>query len=187
MLNTTDRDLVLQARRGDLDAFGELVRRYQTAVFNVCYRLAGERREAEDLTQEAFIRACQRLGTFDVDLPFGPWMRRVAANVALNRLERAGPQVIPLDDERDDLPAGPGGDPVAARECAEREESLRSALAALPPRYRAVIELRHFQDLSYAEIAQMLRIPVSDVKSYLFRARKALARALGVGGMGIRE
>jgi len=84
MPDPSDRDLALRARRGDAEAFGELVRRYQASVFNVCYRLLGERREAEDLAQEAFIRAYERLDTFDADLPFGPWMRRVAANLCLN-------------------------------------------------------------------------------------------------------
>ena len=75
MLDLDDRTLARQARRGDAQAFGELVRRYQTSVFNVCYRLAGERREAEDLTQEAFLRAYERLASFDDARPFGPWMR----------------------------------------------------------------------------------------------------------------
>lgn len=174
-----DRDLALRARRGDADAFGELVRRYQTSVFNVCYRLLGERREAEDLAQEAFIRAYERLNMFNAELPFGPWMRRVAANLGLNRLERerSAPVSVPLDEERD--PEGKGeGDPAAAREHVERAEGVRAAIQSLPPRYRAVIELRHFQELSYDEIAAALSLPVSDVKSHLFRARKLLAEKL---------
>lgn len=79
-----DRDLILRARRGETEAFGELVRLTQAAVFNVCYRLLGERREAEDLTQETFLRAWERLHTFDVERPFLPWIRRVAANLCLN-------------------------------------------------------------------------------------------------------
>jgi RNA polymerase sigma-70 factor (ECF subfamily) len=178
MPDASDRDLALRARRGDAEAFGELVRRYQVSVFNVCYRLLGERREAEDMAQEAFIRAYERLDTFNVDLPFGPWMRRVAANVCLNRLERArrAPVSVPLDDERD--PEAGGGDPAAAREHTERAEAVRAAILSLPPHHRAVIELRHFQELSYDEIAATLRIPLSDVKSHLFRARKALAGML---------
>lgn len=179
MPDPSDRDLALRARRGDAEAFGELVRRYQTSVFNVCYRLLGERREAEDLAQEAFIRAYERLDTFDADLPFGPWMRRVAANLCLNWMERArsAPVSVPLDDERDPEEVGEGN-PVSAREHAERAEAVRAALLSLPPRYRTVIELRHFHELSYDEIAATLRIPLSDVKSHLFRARKLLAGEL---------
>ena len=87
MSELSDRDLIQRARRGDAEAFGELVTRHQTSVFNVCYRILHERAEAEDMTQETFIRAHERLGTFDDDRPFGPWLRRVAANVCLNHLE----------------------------------------------------------------------------------------------------
>ncbi|MBI3241992.1 MAG: sigma-70 family RNA polymerase sigma factor [Chloroflexi bacterium] len=175
MPDVSDRDLVLRARRGDAEAFGELVRRTQTSVFNVCYRLMGERREAEDLAQEAFIRAYERLGTFDPDRPFGPWMRRVAANHCLNRLSAQAPADAPLDEERDE---DERGKPEAIREAREQAELVRAAILALPPNYRAVIELRHFQDMSYDEIAGLLSIPLSDVKSHIFRARKLLAEKL---------
>lgn len=178
MPDPSDRDLAVRAQRGDADAFGELVQRYQSSVFNVCYRLMGERREAEDQAQEAFIRAYERLRTFDADQPFGPWMRRVAANVCLNRLQRARPITAPLDDEHDDGLAGGESDPESAREGAERAQAIRAAIVGLPPHYRAVIELRHFQDLSYDEIAKTLQISLSDVKSHLFRARNMLAEKL---------
>ena len=176
MLDPGDRDLVLRARRGDADAFGELVRRYQTSVFNVCYRLTGERREAEDLAQEAFIRAYERLERFDPDRPFGPWMRRVAANHCLNRLSSQTPLAVPLNEERDEDDLSR---PETIREEKEQAEFVRAAILTLPPNYRAVIELRHFQELSYDEIASTLNMPLSDVKSHLFRARKLLAEKVG--------
>ena len=178
MPDPSDRDLALRARRGGTEAFGELVRRYQASVFNVCYRLLGERREAEDMAQEAFVRAYERFVTFDASKPFGPWVRRVAANVCLNHLQRAAAISVPLDDERDGQPPGGESDPEAARVVAESAEAVRAALLALPPRYRAAVELRHFQDMSYDEIAATLRIPLSDVKSHLFRARRLLAARL---------
>ncbi len=171
-----DCDLVLRARRGEAEAFGELVRRYQTAVFNVCYRLMGERREAEDMAQEAFMRAYARLATFDVERPFGPWVRRVAANVCLNRLPALPVAQPEVDAERE--PDEPGRRPEALLEERQRQQVLRAALLALPPHYRAVIELRHYQELSYDEIAEALQLPLSDVKSHLFRARKLLAGKL---------
>lgn len=178
MPDPSDRDLVLSARRGEAEAYGELVRRYQTAVFNACYRLLGNRPEAEDLAQEAFIRAYERLETFDVNRPFSPWIRRVAVNLGLNRLHNAGPTGFSLDDERDEPLSAPEENPEAVREQAERAEALRAALVSLPPHYRAVVELRHFQELSYDEIAAALHLPLSDVKSHLFRARKLLAEKL---------
>lgn len=176
-----ERALVESARHGGAgaaSAYGELVRRYQAAVFNVCCRLLGERAEAEDAAQEAFLRAYARLETFDLARPFGPWIRRVAANLCLNRLEARGPTHLALDDELDQAVDAPFANPEAAREQAEQAEAVRAALAGLPPRYRAVVELRHFQGLSYEEIAAALSLPLSDVKSHLFRARKLLAQRL---------
>ncbi|MBI5822620.1 MAG: sigma-70 family RNA polymerase sigma factor [Chloroflexi bacterium] len=170
----SDRDLILQARRGEAAAFGELVTRYQVNVFNVCYRILHERGEAEDLAQEAFIRAYDRIHTFDIEREFGPWIRRVAANLCLNHIE--GQKVTAeLDDERD---ADPTQRPESIVELKERSEQIRSTLASLPAHYRIVIELRHYQEMPYEEIAAHLNIPLSDVKSHLFRARKILAEKL---------
>ena len=173
-----DGALVAQARQGDPEAFGELVRRYQASVFNVCYRLLGERTAAEDMAQEAFIRAHSRLNTFDLARPFGPWMRRVAANVCLNHLERPALASLPLDDEVAQTAGTATQDPAAASEAAETTQAVRAAILALPPRYRAVIELRHFQDLSYDEIAEATQSPLGSVKGRLHRARDELAELL---------
>jgi RNA polymerase sigma-70 factor (ECF subfamily) len=170
----SDRDLIQRARRGDAEAFGELVTRHQTSVFNVCYRILHERTEAEDMTQETFIRAHERLSTFDDERPFGPWIRRVAANVCLNHLD-VQHITAPFDEERD---ADEGQRPESQAEVRERSGQIRSALASLPAHYRVVIELRHYQELSYDEIAAELDIPLSDVKSHIFRARKLLAEKL---------
>lgn len=177
MTTPTDRDLILRARRGDAEGrevFGELVTCYQTSVFNVCYRVLHERGEAEDLAQEVFIRAYDRTHTFDIEREFGPWIRRVAANLCLNHLE--GQKVTAeLDDERD---ADHAPSPESAQEVRERSEQIRKALVSLPANYRIVIELRHYQEMTYEEIAVELNIPLSDVKSHLFRARKILAEKL---------
>jgi len=175
---TPDRALVLRALSGEDDAYGELVRRHQTSVFNVCYRMLGRRAPAEDMAQEALVRAYRKLDTFDVDRPFGPWVRKVATNVCLNHLARTRATGVAVDGQRALHVESPEANPAAAAERAHRAEAVRAAIAALPPHYRAVIELRHFQELTYLEIADTLRIPLSDVKSHLFRARKALAGQL---------
>ena len=171
---STDRDLILRARRGVTEAYGELVTRHQTSVFNVCYRILHERGGAEDMTQETFIRAQDRLHTFDIERELAPWIRRVAANLCLNHLE-SQKVTTELDDERD---ADESQRPEAQTEVRERIEQIRSALASLPPQYRVVVELRHYHEMSYDEIAAELNIPLSDVKSHLFRARKILAEKL---------
>jgi RNA polymerase sigma-70 factor (ECF subfamily) len=175
---TTDQALARRARAGDHEAYGDLVRRNQAAVFNVCYRLLGERAAAEDLAQEAFLRAYQRLHRFDDTRPFGPWIRRVAANLCLNHLEARQPPSLSLDDERDAPQVPAASDPARAAEAADESRRLHGAILSLPPRYRAVIELRHFHELTYAEIAAALDRPLSDVKSDLFRARRLLAERL---------
>lgn len=170
----TDRDLILRARRGDANAYGEIVTQHQTGVFNVCYRILHNRNDAEDLAQETFMRAYDRLHTFDIEREFGPWIRRVAANLCLNFLESQKTSAE-LDDERDEDKTQSLSQQVEVK---ERSEQIRAALASLPNQYRLVVELRHYQELSYEEIASELKIPLSDVKSHLFRARKLLAEKL---------
>jgi RNA polymerase sigma-70 factor (ECF subfamily) len=172
----TDADLAIRARQGDAEAFAELVRRYQASVFGVCYRLLGERRSAEDLAQEAFIRAYTHLGSYQVERPFGPWIRRVAANLCINQLTLRQPLAVPLEEDERLGSAEDGPEEQAARR--ERAQSIQDAIHSLPTHQRAVIELSHFHGLSYAEIAAELRLPLSDVKSHLFRARRRLAEML---------
>lgn len=134
--------------------------------------------EAEDLAQETFIRTYKKLGTYDVDRPFGPWIRKVATNLCLNHLQRKKLSQIPLNDEFEMTSDPKAKEPEKEAMKAERAEQIREALMGLPPHYRAVIDLRHYQDLSYSEISEVLGISLSNVKSWLFRARKSLATRL---------
>lgn len=176
MSSTDDHSLALYARQGNRDAFAEIVRRHQQAVFNAAYHMLGNVRDAEDATQETFIRAFQFFDRFDSDRPLAPWLKRIAVNVCINRLERVKP-ASSLDDEAAPAP-DPSPGPEAQTVNRARDERIRAELSQLPPRYRIVIELRHFQELSYEEIAKELKRPLSDVKSDLFRARKLLAERL---------
>lgn len=183
-----DRQLVAQTRHGRPDAFGELVRRYQGAVHNTAYRLTGNQQEAQDIAQDAFVRAYHALATYDPDRPFGPWIGRIATNAALASLGRRRLPTLPLDqlfDAAGETREGATHEPPSADDSpeqgyllAERGEALRRAILALPPHFRAVIELRHYHDCSYEEIATTLALPLSDVKSHLFRARRLLRAAL---------
>lgn len=188
-MTLTDEQLLLQARQGDetsAAAYGEIVRRYQTAVFNVAYRLLGRRVEAEDAAQEAFLRAYQALDRFDVTRPFAPWIKRITTNLCLNWLEsaRMRTQLLAAEMVRKDEPvslddwalAAPSPEQTMVRE--EQSAWLHQAILALPPRYRVAIELRHFQELSYEEMADVMERPLSSVKSDLFRARKMLAEKM---------
>jgi len=175
MAPQSEQDLAHLAQQGDLDTFGELVRRYQDSVFRLCFRLLGNRQDAEDLAQEAFIRAFRHREKYDPTRPFGPWIRRIAANLCLNHMQARQPLAAPLEDELQSSPPAREPGPESVQEMVEQSQQVRAALLALPPHYRLVIELRHYQAQSYAEIAETLGLPLSDVKSYLFRARKQLA------------
>jgi RNA polymerase sigma-70 factor (ECF subfamily) len=161
-----------RAAQGDTEAFGELVNLYQVAVFNVTYRMLGVVAEAEDVTQDAFIRAYRSLSTFDLERPILPWLKKIAVNLCLDRLKH--PHELPLDEE---FLAGANG-PEAQVIQRDQDHLVRASLLSLPPHYRAVIELRHFQEMSYEEIAVTLQRPLASVKTELFRARKMLAERL---------
>ena len=169
-----ERDLAQRAAQGDREAFGGLVECHQAGVYNVAYRMLGDCREAEDAAQETFLRAFRAIRRLDPQRPPGAWLKKIAVNVCLNRLDRRG--TLTLDDEA----AIPASDPGPESQIIEREQNrqVRLALLGLPPRFRAAIELRHFQELSYAEMAEALNRPLSDIKSDLFRARKLLAEIL---------
>jgi RNA polymerase sigma-70 factor (ECF subfamily) len=186
----TDRALALRVAQGDAEAFGELVRRHQSAVFNVAYRMLGNRGDAEDVTQEVFIRAFRAFHTFDPERPLRPWLKQIATNYTLNWLEsaRVRPETVAADlgqpgNERNSLDEWQQESPTPEQALSAEETAgqVRAGILRLPPHYRAVIELRHFQELSYEEIAIALKRPLSDVKSDLFRARKMLAQLLKDG------
>jgi len=156
-------------------AFEELVHRYQTRLYNLAYRLTGDREEAEDLTQEAFVRAYSALHTFRKGERFSPWVYRILVNLCISFLRRKKPQV-PMDDDAPFVDRSLT--PEQALDKKEIQDTVQKAIMSLPEQYRAVILLRHQQDLSYAEIAQALGIPIGTVKTHLFRAREMLQRLL---------
>jgi RNA polymerase sigma-70 factor (ECF subfamily) len=171
LIKQTDAQLVTLTLKGNRDAYGELVRRYQTAAYNVARRIVGDSQDALDVTQDAFVRAYDALASFDRARPFAPWLNTIVANLALNFAQRRRP-ADRLEAETDAHDASENPEQRAL--VAERQEQVRAALLRLPPMWRAAVELRHFQGLSYEEIATALNVPVSDVKSYLYRARQKL-------------
>ncbi|MBI4674040.1 MAG: sigma-70 family RNA polymerase sigma factor [Chloroflexi bacterium] len=170
----SDAQLVTLTLDGQRDAFGELVRRHQTRAYNAALRVVANRQDALDVTQDAFVRAYDALASFDRARPFAPWLCTIVTNLALNLVQRKHPAEA-LDE---DNVAAFASDPVHHILETERQARVQQALRELPPAWRAVIELRHFQELSYDEIAVALNLPLSDVKSHLFRARQKLKQLL---------
>jgi len=138
----------------------------------------GSRQEAEDLTQEAFLRAYHQISSFDLSRPFGPWMRTLAANLCYNHLKRARLNRVPLEDERDTLKDNPKYGPEGTLEINQEHKVLYRAIRKLPDTQRMALELRHFQGFSYQEMADALNLPLNTVRSHLYRGRQKLAELL---------
>ena len=178
MAPSSEKELIEQVQKGDLEAYGEIVRAYQNSVFNVCLRVLGNIQEAEDLAQEAFLRAYRNIAHYDLSRPFGPWMRVLAANLCCNHLKKARLECAPLEDEREVLPDDPHRSPEFLLELSQEHQDLYRQIWQLPESQRIALELRHFQGLSYQEMAAILNLPLNTVRSHLYRARHKLAELL---------
>ena len=181
-----DSDEALAARvraTGDPAAFALLVTRYRARVVALARRMlatgGGGPDEAEDVAQEAFVAAYDKRGTFRPGDPFRPWLYRIALNRCLDRLRAQARRPPAADWDAIPEPAQPGADPLGRLLDEERDGRIQAAVAALPPKYRAVFLLRHLDDLSYEEIAAATGLPLGTVKTHLFRARAQLRQALG--------
>lgn len=180
LVHASDADLVTAALAGDHEAFSALVRTHQGVAFRVAWSVVGSRSDAEDVVQDAFVKAWTRLRSFRADAPFRPWILQIVANEARNRLRshsrrrrRETDVAVP-----DLAPDDPAADAVAA----DRRRRLHAAVARLEPRDRAVVVCRYLLELTEAETAAVLEIPIGTVKSRLNRARAALASTLATDG-----
>lgn len=185
-----DAALVEHCCAGDLNAFDVLVERHQNRVFNVCYWMLGNRDEAYDASQDAFVRAFRSLSNFRGDSAFGTWLHRIAVNAAIDISHRHKRAPIPYSDltpanneeneNREDLePSTPEGEDPAHRALREeRRTAVRNALASLPEHYRQVLVLLDIEGYSYEEIAHSLKMPLGTVKSRINRARNSMRERL---------
>jgi RNA polymerase sigma-70 factor (ECF subfamily) len=171
--DANDAALVERVLAGDTEAFAPLVDRYQRVLFTVALRMLGNRADAADVTQTAFVKAFEKLGSYDPQHRFFSWIYRIALNESLN-VQRARRPLEPLDADYPVAAAEAGG-----LELAERRDRVQAALLRLPPDYREAIVLRYFADLSYDEIAAAVAVPVKTVKSRLYSGRQRLAGLLG--------
>jgi RNA polymerase sigma-70 factor (ECF subfamily) len=168
-----DAQLVARCLGGDVEAFEPLVRRYERPLFNAAFRLLGDREEARDVVQGAFVKAWEKLVSFDPRHRFFSWIYRIVVNESLNARARR-PALKPLEES--DVVAA--GGPEEALRSRERTDSLQAALLRLTGDDREVIILRHFAELSYAEIGETLGLAEKTVKSRLHEARQRLGRVL---------
>lgn len=173
---SADADDARAAAQGDRQAFQRLYRQHVDRIYGAVYRLAGyDHARAEDLTQDAFVRAWQKLAEFRHESAFGTWLYRLAVNVALMDIRSRSAQPVGFVGE-DDLP-----DPGEVPFCAAEREELERAIAKLPPRARAVLVLHDVEGWRHEEIASELDMAVGTSKAQLHRARALLRRMLGPG------
>jgi RNA polymerase sigma-70 factor, ECF subfamily len=176
---------IKQVLKGDQSAFAELVELYKDKVFQICYRMLGNRHEAEDISQEAFIRAYVNIETFNQKRKFSTWLFRIATNLCIDRIRKKKPDYY-LDAEV----AGTDGltmySQVAADvkmpevevENMELQETIQKEISKLPEKYRSVIVLKYIEELPLQEISEILDMPLGTVKTRVHRGREALRKQL---------
>ena len=171
-----ETELILQAQRGSNDAFSRLVALYGKRIYYAAYSFLHNVDDAADIVQEVFLRAFRNISSFDTSRSFYPWLYRIARNLCINTVKRASRRDTPLPAE--ELIASGTRDPAAELLRNEEVEELRSALTRLSDKHREILDLKTFQDCSYAEIAEILDIPIGTVMSRLYAARSKLKELL---------
>jgi RNA polymerase sigma-70 factor (ECF subfamily) len=172
-----ERDIILKWKKGEKGAFEHLVRRYMTEAYFAALGFVGNREDARDLSQDAFVKAFEAKDRFDADKPFFPWFYRILKNHCLNFLKRRvkGHESLYFEDQpgkeryKSSTPS-----PLEKLETAERHRILRAAIDRLSVEHKEVIVLKNFKGYSYADIAELLDIPIGTVMSRLYYARKLL-------------
>lgn len=181
-----DRILVANAKKGDNKAFESLLKKYRKSVYYMLLKMVKNADDAEDLTQEAFAKAFNSIEKFDSKYAFSTWLFRIATNNCIDFIRKKRVQTVSIDqpvegddgsnmrfDVKDENP-----DPNQKVQKKQRQHYLNMAIDRLPEKYRVLVELRYFKELSYEEVAKELQIPLGTVKAQLFRARELLNQEL---------
>jgi RNA polymerase sigma-70 factor (ECF subfamily) len=175
LLDITDEQLARQARKGDQKALATLVERHQNTVFSMAYRILNDRDDALDASQEAYLRVCRHLGSYNPKRPFRPWIRRVAVRAALDQAAWRKPA-----DGRDvDTLPSQGTDPLQAASGSQVAGRVQQALQALSPAQRAAFVCKQIEGMDTKETARAMGVRRATVRWHLFEAKKKLAALLG--------
>jgi RNA polymerase sigma-70 factor, ECF subfamily len=180
---TSDEQIVRRALAGDADAFGEIVQRWERRIFALAFGMLGREEEARDATQETFFAAFRNLRSFRGEAKVSSWLHRIAINQCITRQRRARVRgETALEDETSSAGAtflAPANQsPAQVAESRERTKLVRRAVSALPPELREVIVMKEFEELTFQEIADVLDLPLSTVKSRVYTALRQLRMRL---------
>lgn len=173
MTDVGDLELVNECLEGNVNAFGTLIDKYQVTVFNTALKMVNDYNDAQDIAQTVFVKAYEKLDTFNPSYKFFSWIYRMVVNESINWQKKKK-----YHKELDHKIVSIGKTPDKILDDKELSESLRSAIVELQIDYRVVIVLRHFEDLTYREMGDLLKIPEKTIKSRLFTARKLLCDIL---------
>ena len=181
-----DRELVAAAKRGEPQAFETLLKKYRKSVYYMLLKMVKNADDAEDLTQEAFAKAFNSIEKFDSKYAFSTWLFRIATNNCIDFIRKKRVQTVSIDqpvegDDGSNMKFDVRDEDLYPNEHMlkqQRKKYLNMAIKRLPEKYRILVELRYFQELSYEEVAQELEIPLGTVKAQLFRARELLNQEL---------
>lgn len=170
-----DRADVARVQAGDVEAFAGIVRRWQTPLINLAYRFCGDRGRAEEMAQEAFLRAYRGLDGYRGDAAFSTWLFALATNLYRSELRRIPQRTVALDEAPE--PSDPASI-IEAHELRDRDLAVRKAVLALPPKYREAMLLFYFHEMDIPSAAQSLGLPEGTVKARLHRGRELLRSKL---------
>jgi RNA polymerase sigma factor (sigma-70 family) len=180
-----DSNLIQQALGGSDRAYKKLMSKYHDPIFNFIYKMVHDRQQVEDLTQEAFIKAFASLKNFNDEYAFSTWLYKIATNNSIDFIRKRKLQMYSIDKPIESKDSDytfelPDDSYEADKELISDQKTrlLNAAIAKLPEKYRKVIRLRHVEEKSYEEIADVLNLPIGTVKAHIFRAREVLYRAL---------
>jgi RNA polymerase sigma-70 factor, ECF subfamily len=186
----SDPAVVEQARKGSEVAYRELLTRYERPVFSLIFRMVRDRETAEDLSQETFVKVLNNLDRYSPEFKFSSWLFKIANNLTIDHLRRRRVDTISIEGAPDAITSesaratsiavvSQDESPLEELESRELGSAIERAIGKLRPEYRACILLRHVEDKSYEEIAEIVKLPLGTVKTYIHRARHELRAALG--------
>ncbi|MDF0728659.1 RNA polymerase sigma factor SigW [Cytobacillus sp. S13-E01] len=184
-METIVKNRIKQIKNGDQNAFAEIVELYKDKVFQLSYRMLGNRHEAEDIAQEAFLRAYVNIHSYDTNRKFSTWLYRIATNLSIDRIRKKKPDFY-LDAEVVGTEGLTMYSHVAADvalpedevESLELQTMIQTEILKLPDKYRSVIVLKYIEEMSLKEISEILDLPVGTVKTRIHRGREALRNQL---------
>jgi RNA polymerase sigma-70 factor (ECF subfamily) len=187
---TQEMDLFIKSKikkvkKGDQNAFAEVVEYYKDKIYQLCYRMLGNAHEAEDMAQEAFLRAYVNIDSYDIKRKFSTWLYRIATNLCIDRIRKKKPDYF-LDAEVAGTEglnmysqiAADGEFPEESVEKLELHEYVQQQIAQLPEKYRTVIILKYVDELPLKEISDIMELPIGTVKTRIHRGREALRKKL---------